>query len=397
MPVDSSIPLGVQPIKLTSPQELYAAKTQIEGNRLQQALGQMQLEGAQLQRERQNRLSSLLANQYEKPEDRESALLQGGFIEESNKIQKQRADTAKTESEARVKQIEAAQKKLDIAGQAFGYVRNNPTLEAANSVLDYLGENGIYTPDQVAQYKAQVAANPAKIKALADQAFTATVNAKDQLIKIDTRNLGGVTQTAGTNPLTGEVKVLNTVKNTASPDAILSAETQRRGQNLTDARARETNQISRDTKPLTEGQAKSAAFGSRMLAADEVINSLEKSGKLFSTPGSRAGYGIGAAVNLLNSAEGQQLDQAKRDFINATLRRESGAVISDAEFDNAEKQYFPQIGDSPAVIKQKARNRQIAQRGVIADVPENRREGLVREITGSKPASNIDALLDKYK
>ena len=53
----------------------------------------------------------------------------------------------------------------------------------------------------------------------------------------------------------------------------------------------------------------------------------------------------------------QKVGQAQRNFINATLRQESGATIQPSEFANAKKQYFPQVGDSPAVIKQKAENR----------------------------------------
>ena len=51
-------------------------------------------------------------------------------------------------------------------------------------------------------------------------------------------------------------------------------------------------------------------------------------------------------------------EQAKRDFINAILRQESGATIGADEFSNANKQYFPQVGDTPQVIEQKRRNRE---------------------------------------
>lgn len=55
----------------------------------------------------------------------------------------------------------------------------------------------------------------------------------------------------------------------------------------------------------------------------------------------------------------QQMEQSERNFVNAVLRRESGAAISDSEFANAAKQYFPQPGDKPSVIEQKRQNRQI--------------------------------------
>ena len=70
------------------------------------------------------------------------------------------------------------------------------------------------------------------------------------------------------------------------------------------------------------------------------------------------------------SDNNKKAEQAQRDFVNAVLRRESGAVIAESEFANAQKQYFPQPGDSAAVEKlQKARNRQIAIQGLLAEVP----------------------------
>ena len=121
---------------------------------------------------------------------------------------------------------------------------------------------------------------------------------------------------------------------------------------------------------LTEGQSKALLFGSRMQSANKILDDLQTAGKLFSTPGANTPY-VGGLVNLVNSEQGQQLDQAKRDFLNATLRRESGAVISPAEFENADKQYFPQPGDASKVVEQKRQNREVAIRGILAEVPNS--------------------------
>lgn len=135
-------------------------------------------------------------------------------------------------------------------------------------------------------------------------------------------------------------------------------------------------------KPLNDVQSKSLLFGSRMNESDKIINDLAKSGKDFSTPGAAAPYGIGSAINLVNPEQAQMLDQAKRDFLNATLRRESGAVIAKEEFSNADKQYFPQIGDSQKTIEQKARNRALAIQGVMAEVPKG-----IQPLTGVRPVN----------
>jgi hypothetical protein len=61
---------------------------------------------------------------------------------------------------------------------------------------------------------------------------------------------------------------------------------------------------------------------------------------------------------MVRSKEAQKQEQAERNFINAVLRRESGAAISPSEFENAAMQYFPRLGDSPETLAQKRQNRE---------------------------------------
>ena len=110
-------------------------------------------------------------------------------------------------------------------------------------------------------------------------------------------------------------------------------------------------------KPATlkDSQAKALAFGKRIEQSENVFDALEKSG--YDRSDVTAGLGTLLPTSM-RSSESQQQDQAERNFINAVLRRESGAAISDAEFENAEKQYFPRTGDSPETVAQKRANRQ---------------------------------------
>ncbi|MGO4125723.1 transglycosylase SLT domain-containing protein [Inquilinus sp. YAF38] len=112
---------------------------------------------------------------------------------------------------------------------------------------------------------------------------------------------------------------------------------------------------------LTEGQGNAALYADRMRAANAVIDQ-------FGAEGQDRGQNFLSAVpffgNSMVSSGYQQNDQAQRDFVTATLRRESGAAISESEFTNARKQYFPQPGDSPEVIEQKRQNRLTAINGI---------------------------------
>ena len=142
---------------------------------------------------------------------------------------------------------------------------------------------------------------------------------------------------------------------------------------------------SANKKPLTETQSNATAFGMRMLDSNQILNALEDkgvtdtgiirsavSGTVGLAPfiGEKLEEKTSAAMNVLPgflggpSAEQQQVDQARRNFITANLRKESGAAISPAEFETEEKKYFPQIGDAPPVIKQKREARELAIRAM---------------------------------
>jgi len=125
-------------------------------------------------------------------------------------------------------------------------------------------------------------------------------------------------------------------------------------------------------KPMTESQAKALGFGTRAAESSSILETVGQAGKVQPNLFKRAveavpivGDSLGSVVNVLPSVLGgpdapqQQVEQAQRNFINAILRRESGAVISPGEFQNAALQYFPQPGDTPEVIAQKKRNREL--------------------------------------
>jgi len=137
---------------------------------------------------------------------------------------KRQADLAKSGAETRVKQLEAAHKANDMAGQAFSYVRKFPTLDNAKSAINWLTQNGVYTPEQGAQYLDQVQKNPAAIQSLAEEAFYQAQEVKDHLYKLEKQDLGGTAQTLAFNPVSGETKVTSTTQKTQTPDSVASNE-----------------------------------------------------------------------------------------------------------------------------------------------------------------------------
>lgn len=137
---------------------------------------------------------------------------------------------------------------------------------------------------------------------------------------------------------------------------------------------------------MTVDAAKNTGFLIRMNDANSVLNDLEGQGTEFVQQNlEKVPLGLG---NYGRSPDFQKYDQARRDFVNAVLRRESGAVIADSEFENANKQYFPVPGDSPEVIEQKRRNRINAIEGVRAGSGEG--AAYADGMQPAKPAADVN-------
>jgi hypothetical protein len=135
-------------------------------------------------------------------------------------------------------------------------------------------------------------------------------------------------------------------------------------------------------KPLNETQGNATAFGLRMAEADKLLNTLEAGGttsgglvkgavegtltSIIPYQGEALAQGAGSIMNTLPNWLGgpnenqQNYAQAKENFITANLRKESGAAIGQGEFVREDRKYFPQAGDSPAVLAQKQKARQTA-------------------------------------
>jgi len=408
MPIDPSIALsfkqGPGPLEMMgNAQSLANLVAQGEQNKLK-------VQEYQEGRARERSLRDLLAGGAD-----EEKLMRGGFIKESMDLGKSRregektqADIAKAKSETMKNEIAAAKDRINFSGQAFGYVRQNPTLQNALGVIQSLASKQMISPEEAQQYTAMIQSNPTpeNIKALADRAFQSTLETKNQLEKFETRNLGATTETIATNPVTGQTRVVSAVKNTQSPDSVASQQTAMRGQNMVDQRAQQQLQAGQtvyDTergvlvnkatgattpamaggkplgakeKPMTDAQAKANLFGTRMKESHRILSDMEGlyspaavNAKMSAAEMPVVGGLAGMAGNAMLSEYGQQAEQAQRDFINAVLRRESGAVISQPEFSNAQKQYFPQPGDTKEVLNQKRRNRELAISGLEVEVP----------------------------
>lgn len=409
------------------------ARLQLEGQRRQNALAQVaygqQLAEAQQKTDRFNALQR--AAQGWTPEtttDQRIASLRANpltwdaadTLEKSDlDRQKTRATVSKDTAEAQAKVLENGVKRLGFVGQLAGGVRDQATYDSALSQMQQsgidvaaLGAPAQYDPAVVQRFQAWALSEQDRLAQQWKAKEFEAAQARDAEAR--RHNMAGE-QTAA-----GQLSVAR--GNLAVAQGNLGLRRQELAQGgsqydaergvLVNTRTGEARPVMSGGQPLgakdkamTEGQAKANLFGTRAQEADKILSDLAKQGA--DSPGriQQAAAGVpliggalGAGVNMLPpvlggpNAQQQQVEQAQRDFINAVLRRESGAVIAADEFSNAARQYFPQPGNTDAVKAQKARSRQIAVQGILSEVPERSR----LQVSPAGGGSQVDSLLKKY-
>jgi hypothetical protein len=324
------------------------------------------------------------------------ALQAGGLYKQANELQKQqleadakRATISKDKSTAGKNEFDVKAKKAEFLTTATASLMNNPTYENFMASIRSGVESGMLTPEEAQHLISTTPNDPAQIKQMATQANQQLMSAKDRMAANQPMpkevNLGNRVVFVDMNPNSPTFKQEVSSQNVGmSPGESARLGQAERHFKITSNQAKvpsgyrampdgslqaipggPADPNAAGGKAPTEFQGKSATFGARAEEADRVISDLIKTGA-YSTVGSTVagGNGIGSAVlNPVLSKNTQRAIQAQRDFINAVLRQESGAAISQPEFDNAAKQYFPQPGDSKEVIAQKERNRKLAVQG----------------------------------
>jgi hypothetical protein len=94
----------------------------------------------------------------------------------------------------------------------------------------------------------------------------------------------------------------------------------------------------------TQGQLTAHTFASRAQDALGVIEQLEPQLRTYA----------GSVPNIMQTEVGQRYEQARKQFTEAYLRKDSGAAIGKDEYANAAATYFPVVGDSHTTIERKA-------------------------------------------
>lgn len=128
----------------------------------------------------------------------------------------------------------------------------------------------------------------------------------------------------------------------------------------------------------TQANEQAMSFYNRMRNASSELDTLAQQG--FFNPGvwdKFADAAPGSVQAFIQSDDYRRYKAAASDWIKATLRKESGAAIPDNEMDSYFEQYFPQPGESQAVVEQKKRARAIQEKNMMQEAgPALQRRGV---------------------
>jgi hypothetical protein len=144
-------------------------------------------------------------------------------------------------------------------------------------------------------------------------------------------------------------------------------------------------------KPANQDQGAAQTFSTRMRDAESVINSVDQNKKpIWQDAIGEEGYKnrtlekVPVVGRGMMSENYQRYNDAKERFITSILRDESGATIGTEEFVREERKYFPQPGDKPAAIRDKA----IARQNAISTLARQGTPQFQREFFGEKQSQN---------
>jgi hypothetical protein len=147
-------------------------------------------------------------------------------------------------------------------------------------------------------------------------------------------------------------------------------------------------------KPFTEGQSKDVVFATRAKGALEVLEPV--AGNLTSL-GSRAAEldPTGIIRGRVQSPEYQVAKQAGDEFLQAILRKDTGAAITVPEQALYGVTYLPQPGDGPAVLEAKRAARQRAVAAIEGGMSPAQMIAQERALSGAGGATDNQGLSDE--
>jgi hypothetical protein len=276
MPFDPNIALQVRGIELPNKLAQYAQFQQIQANQQAQELNQLKMQEARLASESRNNMRGL---DYNSP----------NYVSEvarfdpelASKIAKDQAAMASSQAQANVYKADAATKRNAFMAQADRDLSNRPSDANITAYLEDTLASDLFTPVE-----------KAKVQKRAESLLAEPFEKRAAMLAMTGSSASDVTSRAN-NAATVAASLAN---NAATVGATL------RGQNLTDARARENLKVSQDRLAFDQQKAEQPQFNAQAGGFIAPPTKQNPQGLFIPATGIQAAKDQGAAVKALQSA-----------------------------------------------------------------------------------------------
>lgn len=450
--LDPNIILGARAPQIESPVNALAKAMQVQGMQQESAMRGMQMQDAMTKRESSNKLAELYSSAMgsDGKLDR-NKLFQGaaqrGLGAQIPALQKQFADADEQTGKVDAQAFKLAKERHDAYKMATGALAQRPDLskELVMQAGQELVSAGILPAAMYQQSIANMPDDPEALRAKLRQGVTAQMTPEQMLTvfapkaeKIDNGQQIGFRDMNPNSPTYGQNTGGAPVQKQMTPGEVSSAATARRGQditvrgqNLTDARGRESNEIARtkvgaagpDGRPSKPMPATALKMQNEALDVIGIASSIQADLGTIEQQLEKGKLDFGPVKNVANNLKNMagMSDEKSRNFStfkssmeklrNDSLRLNKG-VQTDGDAQRAWNELFQNINDKGLVKQRLAEIKAINARAVdlrkreVEDIRNNYNQqqydfsgqtNVPSAITPPSGGANIDALLEKYK
>lgn len=388
--LDANIILGGKPAQIESPVNALAKMLQIQEAQQGNQIRGMQMQDAQTARERGNRLSALLGKQYATPEEREGALLEGGFMDEAGKLSKNRLEATKQKVELDEKTFKVANDRYGVYKKTLGALANSPNLskglvlQAGQELVDA----GVLPAEMFAKVSQGLSDDPTALKADLQRGVASQMTPEQMFTvfapkpeKMDDGASIGFRDTNPNSPTYGQSTAGAAIQKQQSPDSIASNATQIRGQNMIDSRAKERLDFDKTKPSGATGAPAKPMPATALRMQNEALDMIGVSSSINADLGkleqqiSSGKLAFGPVKNITNNLKNMAgvSSEESRNFAtfkatleklrNDSLRLNKG-VQTDGDAQRAWNELFNNINDTEVVKQRLAEIKAINSRAV---------------------------------
>jgi hypothetical protein len=263
MAIDASIPLGVRPVQIENPMNAMARVLQIKQAQQEGELGAMKMDEYRRGVDETNKLSQIYSGAMgaDGSIDRNklfSGVASGGMGHKIPALQKSFTESDKATGELDAQKFKLANERYSIFQKTMGALKDAPNLskDMVTRTGQSMVQQGILPMEIYQKAVADMPDDPVQLRQRLLQGLSAQMSPEQiftvfapKAEKIDNGQQISFRDTNPNSPTYGQATGGAAVQKQADPGAMLSAQTARRGQDLADARSRESTTATM-TKPF---------------------------------------------------------------------------------------------------------------------------------------------------